>query len=616
MIVMTLVIAVLIVFVVGLFAFELNRVEVARAQLRSATEAAALTAVATLASQQSGNTMVAHTTAVATALNAYRQNEVIGVEFDGIDPDDPGIPAAVQAPANPYNPPIPKQASLFIEFLDPNSNPPNQVVAMGNPAGKAIRCYGTFHYVPAFGNFVGVGNTFLRAMSTGGVPDLDVVLTFDVSGSIDDQTPVTFVKRFRKSGNTTMFVGDDTPQVVGGGIANRYWVCDARAGSPAGTKAQGRMYDILLPCPVGTGVNAYYPHQLQTADDTQPNSDFGGQPYHTYPLTFSSNLRNTAGNTGTLPGNDPTNGSSADEGDRYTFSDMVVNINGQPTFSATSAGGFSFPHVAVLVEAARGNLENQAVFASSGAQLAFQQLNINVSPAGGYQTAYINAAKDNLQPIADARAAAIEFFTLMNTNTKGHFGFVSFSSNSGTPGGTYGPVNNIASNYAIGGTMSHPQPLVALNPGVGQSGYTQCISAISSPPLVATGGTNIGASIDAAVQQLQNNGRPTAKKAIVVFTDGMPNTPGGNRAGGEAHARAKALDAKNAGIPIYTIGLAQNAAIIPFETAILTDQNSNPTTGGVAGIAGNGGRFFLVTNSADLKKIFGNIARSLCGLVK
>jgi hypothetical protein len=77
-----------------------------------------------------------------------------------------------------------------------------------------------------------------------------------------------------------------------------------------------------------------------------------------------------------------------------------------------------------------------------------------------------------------------------------------------------------------------------------------------------------------------------------------------------------AVEAKNAGIAIYTIGLAQNAALIPAETAILNDTNSNPTTGGIAAIAGHGGTFNLVTNSSQLQAQFEKIARQLVVLIQ
>ena len=607
MIVITLVIAVLIVFVVGLFAFELNRVEVARSQLRSATEAAALSAVSTLASQQNTNTMVAHTEALNTALNTFRQNEVIGVEFDGTDSDDPGVPAAIIAPANPYDPPIPKEASLFMEFLDPNSTPtPNQVVPMGNVLGKAIRCYGTFHYVPAFGNFVGVGNTFLRAMSTGGVPDLDVVLCFDISGSIDDQTTVTYVKRFNKTGNQVMFTGDNTPNATGTSV--RYYIVDDPNGSNGG-KANGTIYSIVDPPPTGTSCNAMFPQGLDLADNNaNPNLDF-------LPICRGANNNSIPGNVGTT-----------NVGNRNQFTDMVVNLDGNTVYGGGTYGGFNFPNVAVLVEASRGNLENAGVFASSGAQLAFQQLNIAVTPSAGYQAAYQAQAFNQCRPINDAKLAAQQFYTLMNNNTKGHFGLVTFTTVPGSSqGDQHGPDNRISSNYGAGGSQSYPRPMIALNSAPLQTGYTNCINAL--PALVACASTNFGDTLATARTQLTTNNRPNAKRAIVLFTDGQPT------AGPDPRSNGTCTQLANDGIPVYTIGLAQISAIVQGEVNNLNDGGTgstynytDPQTGqplsatatqdGISKLCANGGRFYLVTNSGNLGLIFGNIARSLCALVK
>lgn len=99
----------------------------------------------------------------------------------------------------------------------------------------------------------------------------------------------------------------------------------------------------------------------------------------------------------------------------------------------------------------------------------------------------------------------------------------------------------------------------------------------------------------------------------MLFTDGMPTAPTSTTA--EPNSRRAAVRARAAGIPIYSIGLAQNPEIVPYETAILTHQNSNPNSGGVSGIARNGGIFFLVTDVADLRKTFENIARQLVALV-
>ena len=73
---------------------------------------------------------------------------------------------------------------IYIQFLDPHNN--NQPVPIGDPNGKIIRITSSFGLQPAFGKFLGVKNVPIYATSSGGVPDLDVALCFDVSASIDD----------------------------------------------------------------------------------------------------------------------------------------------------------------------------------------------------------------------------------------------------------------------------------------------------------------------------------------------------------------------------------------------------------------------------------------------
>jgi hypothetical protein len=644
MIVLTLIIALLIVFVVGLFAFELNRVEVARSQLRSGTEAAALAAVTTLASQQSTNTMQAHTDAIAAAMYSFQQNEVLGTQLNGSDPDEPGIPKAYQAASNPDNPPIDKEASLYLEFLDPNSNPPNQVVPMGDDRGKAIRCYGNFHYQPAFAAFTGVGDTYLHCMSTGGVPDLDVVLCFDVSGSIDDQTKVTLVKRYLKyasngNGANAQFNGEGNSNTFGSrvdavpsGSSVRYFVVNDPNGSNQSNgntgKAIGTIYGLMDPPATGTSFNAVAPQGYEQASYGQywNNSNLG------------PNLHGTP-HTGSQPPNSqsPNN----DEGTANLFTDAVVNLDGNIVYSGFTYNGsnptvpgnppgppgtFAFPSIPVLVEAQRGNLENPGVFASSGAQTAFQQLNIAVFPQSGYQAAYNAQAFAMLQPIGDAKRAASLFYTLMNNNTKGHFGLVTFSTTIGTSPSSTWTHDTIATNYGGDPQQAFPNPMVPLNSAAGQTGYTSCVN--SCPQLRALESTNIEGSLASAYTELTTHQRPNAKRAIVLFTDGQPTV-------GQDPPTTTANNCATKNIPIYCIGLAQNAAIITGEVDRLNDggpgstyQYTDPITGspgsyttssshGIAYITRNaGGKFYLVTNSGNLGIIFGNIARSLCALVK
>ncbi len=577
MIALSLLIGFFVLLIVGLFSFEVNRAEVARQQLRSACEAAALAGAATLASQDSTDTVAAQTQALYTALNSFQKNEVAGTS----------LATGVITYSNPDYPQA-NGSSIYIEFLDPHNG--NQPVSLGNPAGKVVRVTAAFGLEPAFGRILGLGTTPIRAVSSGGVPNLDVVLCFDVSGSIDDQTPVTLVRRQWNSGTGKI----------------NYNITSTRSGSPAGATAEGTIYNIIVPPPTGSGLNALYPQQLSSANSGNSYnlrfSESGGTP-------SATGLRGSP-MAGSPPGNCPPG--AAGTGNAYTFTDLVVNIDGNTHFAGMTSSGYSFPDLGTLVEAARGNLESAAVFTASRANVS---LPASVTPRSGYQAEYLRLAQANIHPLGDAQAASQVFLTIMNTNTDAHFCLVSFSTNAGTSAtSTYGPISRIDSSYAAGGSASYPQPMIALNNGSTTTNYSTIYNVL--PTTVATGATNIGDAVRTAVNQLTVNNRPGSKKAIVVFTDGQPTQGGPLNSDPWTNARQAAVLAKNAGIPIYTIGLAQTPAIIPGETSILNDTNSNPTSGGIAAIAGNGGKFFLVTKAADLRATFENIARQLVQLVK
>lgn len=574
----TLFISAILLLSIGFFSFEVNRLETARQQLRACCDAAALASAATLASQDALDPVQSHALAINTALTTMRANSVMGVGLQDTT-------LAYSADDTPTT----NRTSIFVEFLDPNNN--NAVVDAGDPAGKKIRVTAAFGLEPAFSNFLGISTATVRARSTGGVPDLDVVLCFDLSGSIDDQTPVTFIKRYWSSSSNQI----------------KYQVTSTQAGSPAGSLAQGTIYNILGPAFTGTRVNGLYPQWFSTSNQSDVR----------YPLHFSekkgysgsaAGLRGTT-DAGSPPGN--YSNSSIGTGNNYTYTDMVVNIDGKSTFGGlTTSDGYNFPDVATLVEAARGNLENTTVFTNSKANVSVPS---TVYPKSGYKAKYFELAATKVSPLREAQDAAREFFTIMNTNTVGHFGFIAFADSAGSAEDSTYTDYNIDSKYTEGGTGNFPIPNVAITSATGGTNYDSIMAKI--PTTVATTSTNIGHSLHLAVQQLTSNGRAGAKKAIILFTDGMPTTGTPLSSDPSTNSRLAAAEAKAAGIPIYTIGLAQNSEIIPYEDAILNDTNADASTGGIAAIAGNGGRYFLTTNSADLRKTFENIARQLVQLV-
>jgi len=567
-IVLGLLIAVLILLALGLYNFEVGRVEYARNELRSAAQAACLAGAAALAGSDNTNTTASQQAAINTALQMFQQNSVLGVPLSTA-----GLATSASQVPGPNN------SLLYIEFLDPNNN--NAVVPLGSPNGKVIQITGLFGLVPAFASFLGLPEVTLTTMTNGGVPDLDVVVCFDVSGSIDDQTNVTFVNRQWQA---------STAKII-------YPVTTTSAGAPAGKLAQGTIWNILIPPDTGTQVNGVYPENLGLANNGV-----------SYPLTFSPQLRGSP-NQGSPPGNYPPGNAAL--GSAQTFTDMVVNIDGNTIFGGlTTTDGYAFPNIATVVEAARGNLENPLVFTSSKANTGLPS---SVQPMAGYQAKYFALAAANLHPLYDAQQAAETFFTVLNNDTNAHFGLVAFSDNAGTsPSGTYTD-NKIDSSYGSAGNLQVPIPDISLNSTPTISNYSAIENAL--PPLVATTSTNIGDAVNTAVKQLQTNSRTGSKKAIILFTDGEPTAGGPLASDPWQNARDAAVLAQKAGIPIYTIGLAQNAAIIPSETSILNATDNNPSTGGMAAIAGHGGQFYLVTDASQLRYTFEHIARCLVQLV-
>ncbi|MBX9769762.1 MAG: VWA domain-containing protein, partial [Candidatus Obscuribacterales bacterium] len=191
---------------------------------------------------------------------------------------------------------------------------------------------------------------------------------------------------------------------------------------------------------------------------------------------------------------------------------------------------------------------------------------------------------------------------------------VAFADAAGSSASSTQSLANIDSNYNPGGTGNFATPQIVLDSTPTNTNYDTIINIL--PSTRATTGTNIGDALDEAVTQLKNHNRAGSKKAIVLFTDGQPTVGQPLSSDPWTNARKAAQNAKAQGIPVYTIGLAQNPEIIPGEVQILNDTNSSTSNGGIAAIAGNGGKFFLVTKTSDLRKTFENIARQLVQLVK
>ncbi|MBX9567366.1 MAG: VWA domain-containing protein [Candidatus Obscuribacterales bacterium] len=436
------------------------------------------------------------------------------------------------------SPPVIAGFSTFsFQFLDPNNN--NAPVPEGDPRGKAFEVRSIYALPSLAGSALGFGNTFskLEAKSSGGVGELDVVMCFDCSNSMRFRTFTTSVSR--------------TFNVSTGQI--NYNVLAQRELSPTGG---------MRPQDIGN---------------------------------LSAQLRGATDNS--MPGNTPPSSASQNPNG---LTDIVVNLDERLAFAGFTEGDFTFPNIAALVEASRGNLENESVFRSSGAALALEGV---VTPKSGYQAKYFELARKHTHPWAEAEKAATDFFTLMNNNTRAHFGLVAFNTIVGNNAAFTFTQPNVANNYPVGGQGVFPLPSIPLNATEGETNFQATKDAIAT--LVPFGNTNMGGSLDRAQQFFTSStSRPNAKKAIIMFTDGIPTA-------GVPSPEQACFSAANAcrqkGIAVFTVGLN----LAPQER-----QEQAQVLNQITGIAGNGGRFFQVNDASKLNGAFSSIARSLTQIVQ
>jgi hypothetical protein len=569
-----------------ILSFELARVFLAKQQLQNAGDAAVLTATAQLASSNNTNPTQAHTDAIAAAVKVFKSNYMLGQQLSNSNL----VNSSSSLGASPG------EANLFFQFIDPVTK---QVVPISSPNGKIINLQACAGAYTTFGKFYGIPQFQVTSLSKGAVPIIDIEICFDVSGSMDDQTLVTFVTR----------TYDQTLHKTAYNVST----------TANGPKAEGTIVNILQPPLIGSSLNATFPYCFEESNYYPYPSYYGNDLVFTYEIN-QNNLRSLygwqpgIGEQGSPPGNAPGTGSMPDPANANEYTDLVVNLDGNVHFGSATVNGYSFPSLGTLVEASRGNLENQSAFTSSLANVSLPK---TVQPKAGYQNTYFSQAASMLQPIADSQAANQVFTDILNTDTDCHFAFVAFD-NSVNDTDTY--TADIDFLYPYGRpNQNYPVTFIPLNPALAQTNYNAVRTAIAGTK--ALGGTDLSQPINLAVADLQKNGRPGSVKAIILFTDGEPTDPQGPNgwdptyAYAKAQARKAAAAAGAAGIPVYTIGLAQTQQIEPSETDILNDTNPDPTAGGIAAISGHGATFNLVTDSSQLQVTFEKIARRLVEIV-
>jgi hypothetical protein len=661
----------------SLLYFEMGRYNILCQQVHNITDFAALSGTAALASSsQSGAS--GQTLAMQQAVWTIAQNGVLQTSF-GPPPTNYNQLSMTSGQwnnifyslnqASPLGPPTQtKTIVLNITLRDQNG----QVQSTGSDAAVTMAVAAMYMDSTVFASqILPIQSTeTAAAFSLGGLPALDMILCFDISGSMDDGTSVYLVNRcWSGTGNFSYNTGP-------GGTATAqshqtiYKVVTTNQGTGTHTTPD-TIYNIFQPTYTGTSINIMPPQGLQFGSylQTYPGVPAGQGVANAYIFSESPFDPNNSGNppqiTGlraelvpgpgignqTLPGVTEQgcpagnyNGLIPDNRTMLTNSSIDPTINTYQYYFTDmipsgilgiTTGGKTFTDIATCVEASRGNLESPTVYTDSQANVP----SVGVSGAnGGWYTAYWGWVRQNAVPIASAgsvgslgaRQAAVNFFNTMNSSSNAHFGLVTFASTIGaTPGQTGSTVtkSNIDPNYSLGGgTTAFPLPLVSLDQvasnfdSTNQTGVTAALlggTANSVLPVGPIGATDIADALQSARTQLTDASktRIASKKAIILFTDGVPNLPG-NFSAPDYGAFQQATLAGGSNIPVFTIGLSQNQVIQPYEIEVLGDGNEDAqahggSSQGIAAKSGNLAHFFLVTNAADLNAAFQAVARSL-----
>jgi hypothetical protein len=695
----------------GLLSFEVLRLSLIQEQLQSITDSSALAGTAAVASAPSAPQKNPGTNAVYTfadreyiamcvAAETFAQNTIMQTTFNlntipkssdgtaGYTASGSGFNVTANMNPNPASAQQPDVhcAILNLILLDQNNN---QVVT-GNPA-TSIQVQAYYADAPVFlgtttgsWNIAGnLGQTFkytISSIANGGLPSIDLMLCFDTSGSMDDQTEVMLCNRYwsgtsmtyTNSSEKTLFTLLGFPNT--GSQVNVFFPQNlSYAAYPkyptTGTQTSGNSNPYVFTETPYSSVNpnAGVLNGMRTADPTTLKSEMTAAG-----LTYVSYATTSMPEAGLPPGNwDPRHASydasypnSGINGNGLNptvianaFTDLFVHPSAFPAtvtnIVGTQSVSFTFANDAQLVEASRGNLESAADLK----QAICNTTNGNFTTSGfacksGYYNAYWLFVLQNAVPISTAQAAAWDFYNTMHLSANSHFGLETFAGCAATTTGAtngdtsvaisgsgttevIGPIANIDPNYMSSYQTYFPLACIAPNPSSDNYNLitssflpatntqyppatNQYATLTSNLPLLPTTSTDISDALNQAITIMSSSTytRTTAKKAIVLFTDGIPNQPGGTTATGYADAIAQAQVAGSLTpvLPIYTIGLSQNASILPAENNLLSDgQNGHPK--GIAYYsAPNTATYYSVSNPQDLNSAFQQIARSLCVL--
>jgi hypothetical protein len=191
----------------------MNRMQQAARELTALCDSGAMAGSAMLSAQDVSNEnqyeatlQSAQATAAQYAVNMFCTGTVLNAQlYDPIaSPGSTGIPvkygiASSSSPSSNWQswgslPSAgPGTVNLYVQLVDPSNS--NSNYQIGNAPGRAYSVKASFGYVPTLNALGLVGSIPVNVQSTAATQLMNVILVFDCSGSMDDNTRVTFVER-------------------------------------------------------------------------------------------------------------------------------------------------------------------------------------------------------------------------------------------------------------------------------------------------------------------------------------------------------------------------------------------------------------------------------------
>ncbi|MBS1955568.1 MAG: hypothetical protein JST89_15405 [Cyanobacteria bacterium SZAS-4] len=641
MIVLTIFIAFFIVLPLCLVGFEMGRYYLLITQLENVAGACALSGTGAIATVSTGTGSLSGTAlqnlyngCANEAIYCLRLNSILGNNMiNNVETVDINRNPAL----GPLPPPSVNKANIALSFINLDGSWHSDLQTSGAVRMQVTISYTTTPIFSTPGIILSLMPTeTATATAVGGLPQLDVFLCLDLSGSMDDQTVVCYVNRYWNV--AANHVDYDFLANIGGQPDTIYRQANTNAAVVAGTTVNAvppqnlsftdnrTFFNQAMRCTTaGAGVvpETGQPPGSLVAGVPQPVAYVGITPSPVQPF-LSPGVANPQWYN--------------PYGTARSWTDMVV-IPTAGAFGAAYVLPANWQNQAVInTEWSRGNLVDTATYNASQGGAPAAALN----PYNGVLTAnigktyakYWEMAAINATPSYQALQASQNFVTTMNLSTDAHFGLCTFATTASTssvqtyPATAGSPAQYLISvgnnppttAYVQGGAPSggtFPLPFVSLSAGSPAS-FNQAFAALAPPdptlnpynPVAAgnkqavpTISTNIYDALNNAITDMTAFKRSTAKRAIVFFTDGVPSTSlGPNNANGPIIALATTCNNSGLKIPIYTIGLAQNAFLIPQEDALLGPMAQN---------SGTGAQYIKTSNASQLNSAFQSIARSL-----